>query len=96
MARWRITDTENTVENYLLKCVKKLRGICIKLPAIWYPGIPDRLVLLPRARVIFIELKRPKGGKFEPGQPGWLRRLALLGFEVHVCHTKDAVDEVLA
>lgn len=80
------------MEKHLLKTVQALRGYCIKLPAMFYPGIPDRLVLLPGGRVFFVELKRPVGGKFEPGQPMWLRKLAKLGFDVHVWNTKASVD----
>lgn len=86
------TQTEDKIENHLLKRVKEYRGVCIKLPAIWYTGIPDRLVLLPGARVLFVELKRPVGGRFEPGQPLWLRKLAKLGFTVRVWHTKALID----
>lgn len=88
-------QTEASVEKHLRLRVKALGGLCIKLPAIWYAGIPDRLVLLPGARVLFIELKRPVGGKMEPLQPWWLRKLAALGFSVHVCNTKEKADELL-
>jgi len=87
--------TENTIEEYLYDCVKAVQGVCLKLPSMWYPGIPDRLVLLPGGRTLFIELKRPIGGKFEPRQPLWLRKLARLGFPVFVCHTKESVDAAL-
>lgn len=86
------TQTEDSVEGHLLKRVKAVGGICIKLPAIWYSGIPDRLVLLPGGKVLFVELKRPVGGKFEPGQPMWLRKLARLGFAVYVWNTKGIID----
>lgn len=94
-ARSKSTDTEDTVERHLMRQVKALRGMVLKLPAIWYTGIPDRLVLLPQARVAFVELKRPKGGRYEPLQPWWLKRLAKLGFTVATLHTKEAVDDFL-
>lgn len=85
--------TEDTVEAYLVAGVKRLRGLCIKLPALWYSGIPDRLVLLPGGRICFVELKRPKGGKYEPLQLRWHSKLRQLGFTVHVCRTKEQVDD---
>ena len=88
--------TEDRVEEYLNTRVKFWRGVTVKLPAMFYPGIPDRMVLLPGGRVIFIELKRPVGGKFEPFQPLWIRRLKRLGFAVYVCNTKESVDDALA
>lgn len=96
MVRSSKLTTEDTIEGYLQDRVKALTGTCIKLPSMWYPGIPDRLVLLPGGRMLFVELKRPVGGKFEPRQPLWLRKLARLGFPVFVCHTKESVDEALA
>ena len=92
--REKLAD-EQTVERHLLRRVKMLRGLCLKLPALVYPGIPDRMILLPGGRVIFMELKRPVGGRFEKLQPWWLRTLARLGFPVHVCRTKQEVDDAI-
>lgn len=76
-----MTSLESTEEKKLLDWVKKQGGICIKLPSQWYRGIPDRLVLLPGGRAIFVELKRKKGSrKIFPTQNRWLRRLEGLGF----------------
>jgi len=49
----------------------------------WYIGIPDRLILLPKARVIFVELKR-YGKDARPNQSRWIRRLRKLGFHALV------------
>lgn len=94
-ARSKSSDTEDTVERHLMRQVKRLRGMVLKLPAIWYTGILDRLVLLPGGRLAFVELKRPKGGKYEPLQPWWLKKLKGLGFTVATLRTKEAVDEFL-
>lgn len=88
-------DTEDTVETHLRKCVKVLRGLCIKLNPFGMRGIPDRLVLLPGGIVLFFELKRPVGGSFEPLQERWHGKLRQLGFRVYVCNTKASVDAVL-
>ena len=48
---------EKQVEQYLVKQVKTLGGLSLKLTSLI--GIPDRLVLLPGSRLVFIELKRP-------------------------------------
>lgn len=45
----------------LVQAVRSAGGLCIKLPANLYRGIPDRLVLLPGGRVYFVELKTEKG-----------------------------------
>jgi hypothetical protein len=88
--------TEDTVEAHLRKRVKALRGLCFKLhPFFFGNGIPDRLVLLPGGRVLFFELKRPKGGRFEPLQERCHAKLRRMGFVVHVCNTKNSVNEAL-
>lgn len=84
---------ESTVENYLLTCVKAVRGLTIKLR--FLRGWPDRLVLLRGGRLIFIELKRPKGGKFEPLQLRIHIKLRALGFKVFTCYDKFQVDLVM-
>lgn len=81
---------EATVEGHLRKVVKAMRGYCIKL---YLRGWPDRLVLLPGGRAVFVELKRPVGGKFEPLQERTHAKLRTLGFEVLVLNTKRSIDE---
>ena len=85
--------TEDVIERHLIKRVKGLRGLTFKM--MFRRGWPDRLVLLP-GRWLFIELKRPKGGKFEPLQLRTHARLRRQGYEVHVCFTKEQVDVVLS
>lgn len=68
------------LEKKLRLRVKKAGGVCIKLPAILYRGIPDRLVLLPLARVYFVEMK-VDDGKTSPHQTRWRKLLSKLGFE---------------
>lgn len=86
--------TEATVENHLVKRVKELRGLCLKV--LFIRGFPDRIVLLPGARILFFELKRPVGGQFEPLQLRWHGKLRALGFVVFVCRTKEEVDNALS
>lgn len=86
---------EATVEKHLVSSVGKRSGFCLKLPSFFYSGIPDRLLLFTTALAVFIETKKPKGSRFEPGQPKWLKRLAALGFIVRVIYTKEQVDELM-
>lgn len=52
---------ESALEKMLVQAVRSAGGLCVKLPANLYRGIPDRLVLLPGGRVHFVELKTEKG-----------------------------------
>ena len=56
---------------------------------------PDRIILLPKGRVIFLELKRP-GATPRPGQIREHNRLRSLGFEVQVVDSKESVDSFIA
>ena len=67
----------------------------IKLNPFGVKGIPDRLVLLPGARVIFCEVKRPQGGRLSEHQAIWLRRLHAMGFETAVVATADHIKRLL-
>ena len=86
---------ESTLESHLLKAVLRLGGITIKLPALWYIGIPDRLLLLPGARVYFLELKR-EGKHPTDIQQWWIERLQALGFDAQFVSGRAALDKYIA
>ncbi len=46
-------------------------------------GVPDRLVLLPKGKIYFVELKAP-GKKLRPLQLKRKEQLESLGFKVYV------------
>lgn len=73
---------ERDVEKRLIKPVRELGGLCLKFESPGYTGVPDRLLLFPGGRVVFVETKAP--GKTErPRQEyvqGVLRRM---GFTVY-------------
>lgn len=81
--------SEQAVELHLCATVKAAGGLCIKLNPFSMRGIPDRLVLMPGGMLVFVELKKPKGSKFEPLQERWHDKLRTLGFIVSVCYTKQ-------
>lgn len=83
---------ESSVEKKLTLAVKKAGGLCIKLPAMWYRGIPDRLVLLPVGRFFFVELKQ-KTGRLSEGQKAFRNFLTRIGFPVHIIYGPDQLKE---
>lgn len=85
--------TEDAVERHLVARVKELRGLSMKVR--FMRGWPDRICLLPGGRLVFVELKRPHGGQFEPLQQRIHTKLRDLGFAVWVCHNKIAIDQLL-
>ena len=73
---------EKEIEAKLRTAVVKRGGFCLKWVCPGWSGVPDRIVLLPGARIYFVETKRPKGGRLSPLQEKWREWLTALGFEV--------------
>lgn len=75
---------ESYYENKLRQSVQKLgHGVrCLKFESPGFTGVPDRIILLPGAHVIFVELKQP--GKRECKRQVYVQGLLRkLGFEVY-------------
>jgi hypothetical protein len=86
---------ENKVENYLVERVHVKGGACPKLVDIGRKGFPDRTVLMPKSKIIFVETKTIDG-HVEPWQARYHKMLRGLGFRVEVLWTCVQVDEFLA
>lgn len=71
---------EKEIEQKLKKMVERHGGLCLKWVCPGWLGVPDRICLLPGGTVIFVELKRPKGGKRSRMQVWWAQKLSDLGF----------------
>ena len=81
---------ESNVEGYLKSEISKLGGLCRKWVSPGARGIPDQIVMMPGARIWFVELKAP-GKKPRPQQAKRHRELKALGFEVRVLDTIEKV-----
>jgi len=88
-----MTD-ERDIEGKLVRLVAECGGLCLKLDSSNKKGIQDRLVLLPGARVFFVELKRPDGGRVSVLQRIRQRQLAMLGFPAFVVRDEVALAEL--
>lgn len=86
---------EASIEEYLVGCVKKCHGLVLKLVPFNLKGIPDRLIILPGPRIIFAEVKRPKGGVLARHQGFWRDELIALGCEWALVSTRAEVDALL-
>ena len=77
-----MTPLEKDIEKKLRTKIEGQGGRCLKWVCPGWSGVPDRIILLPGGRVIFAELKRPKGGRVSKLQEKWREWLTALGFEV--------------
>lgn len=75
-----MTELEKDIEKALVDRVKRHGGLCLKWVCPGHAGVPDRIVLLPGGKIVFAELKRPKGGRKSPLQKWWAKKLIDLGF----------------
>ena len=72
---------ENVIETEFVKAVRNAGGIAYKLTSQTANGLPDRLVLFPAGKTIFVELKAP-GKMLRPLQRKRRYQLMKLGFPV--------------
>lgn len=82
---------EDKVEDRLAEGVKALGGLAFKFKPLGIIGVPDRIVLLPGGRLIFVELKKPDG-TVKPWQRRMHETLRGLGFRVEVLWSLGMVD----
>lgn len=85
---------ERAVEEHLVGRVRAAGGLALKWVSPSLVGVPDRIVILPGGRVLFVEVKRP-GGKTRPIQDRVIGMIRRLGVECHVIDSKEAVDALL-
>lgn len=52
---------ESTIEARLVRMVRARGGLCFKFVSPGNPGVPDRIVITPEGRTIYVELKTPVG-----------------------------------
>jgi len=86
--------TEKYIEQKLVKAVKAMGGMALKFTSPGFDGVPDRIVLLPMARMAFVELKAP-GKKMRPLQVRRKSQLEALGFLVYCIDGVDQIGGVL-
>lgn len=82
---------EAKVERHFARVVRALGGRAYKFKTPGRRGAEDRLTLLPRARIYFVETKAP-GKKPEPHQAREHARKRALGFKVLVLDTIEKID----
>ena len=90
---------EYIVENEFVQAVRKAGGAAYKLTSQTANGLPDRLVLFPPAKTVFVELKAP-GKMLRPLQIKRKHQLNALGFPVlcidRISQIRPCIDAILS
>lgn len=85
---------EKTIEQKLTRMVKSRGGICPKFVSPGFDGMPDRVILLPKGHIAFVEVKAP-GKKPRPIQEARHRLLRDLGFQVFILDGEEQIGGIL-
>ena len=85
---------ERIIEQKLVRAVKMMGGLAPKFVSPGFDGVPDRIVLLPDAKLAFVELKAD-GKKLRPLQVRRKRQLEALGFSVYCIDGAEQIGGVL-
>ena len=85
---------EKTIEQNMVRAVRKMGGIALKFVSPGFDGMPDRLVLLPNSRIAFVEVKRhgEKPRPLQTARHGLLRRL---GFRVFILDDETLIGGII-
>jgi len=87
--------TEKNIEIALGKWAKKLGCLYLKMDPTHARGIPDRLVVGPGGRVLWLEVKN-ENGRLSAGQVGWGQLLKKIGHDHAVVYSTDEGKDVIS
>ena len=85
---------EKDIERKLVKETKACGGMCLKFNSPSMTGVPDRIVLLPKGKIGFLEVKGP-GKRPRPIQIKRISDLKDLGFKVFVLDDENDIAKIL-
>lgn len=85
---------EKEIEKKMIDGIRKMGGRAYKWVSPGNNGVPDRIVILPGGRIIFVELKTSTGrlSKLQKMQTTMLSRM---GCDVRVLYGEDGVQTFL-
>jgi hypothetical protein len=86
---------ESEIERFFVKECKKKGWLCLKFVSPSMAGLPDRIILAPKGRVFFAELKAP-GKKPRRLQESVHKILFRFGFYICVIDSKEQASSYIA
>lgn len=85
---------ESGLERRLVREVERIGGAAPKFVSPGNRGVPDRLVILPGGRTVYVEMKAP-GKPLSPLQARWARVLRKLGHQYYKIDNEMDVDRFI-
>ena len=85
---------EKIIEQKFREAVWQRGGLALKFTSPGFDGMPDRLVLLPKGKIAFVEVKT-KGEKPRPLQLARHRLLRQLGFKVYILDDVSQIGGII-
>lgn len=85
---------EQKIERRLKKEIELIGGKALKFVSPGTSGVPDRIVLLPGGKIIFVELKAP-GKKLRPLQEFREKEMEKLGFKVWIVDSHEDIRDLI-
>ena len=86
--------TEKKIEQALVSAVKAHGGVCWKFVSPGTAGVPDRIILMPKGVIAFVEVKAP-GETPRKIQLKRHRQLRALGFRVYVLDNSADIQKII-
>lgn len=86
--------TEAQIERRLTQIVRERGGLCYKFISPGNPGVPDRIVITPDGRTIYVELKT-EVGRMSKIQKWQREQLRARGVDIRVLKGPEAVNEFI-
>ena len=83
---------ETQLEHYFMRVMEMKNCLCWKFVSPGMAGVPDRIVIPPWGRVIFVELKAP-GKRLRKLQKVRREQLKAQNVDVWVIDSKEKVDK---
>ena len=81
---------ESAIEARLVRMVRERGGLCYKFVSPGNPGVPDRIVITPEGKTIYVELKTDTG-RLANIQKWQQEEMKKRGVDVRVLHGLDQV-----
>lgn len=85
---------EKDLERKLVRQIEKAGGLCWKFTSPGTVGVPDRIVMLPGGRIVFVEMKQ-EFGRVQNIQKYRQKQLLTVGFDARVIKGEKALQAFL-